>query len=158
MTSKTSVTLSIAVSCLLAFGATCHADGAGNVPLVIRSFMAAKSHPDVTLFRLAPSGEPTLSNGFHNMRIEEVIQLSATDAAQVTDALTSRATYTASHLGCVADGFGLRLERKGERLDLLIDVACYHVFDAETRTELGLLSDSGNAFFKLLIAKPGTSR
>jgi len=100
----------------------------------------------VIVYRLGESAQTPSSGTFHTNRILEEKQLDPWRASEVVRLLSATTTFTDSHVACVGaagTGFGLRLQRQDARLDLLVDVECFHLFDAASGEELALLSDEG---------------
>lgn len=116
------------------------------MPPAIAAFLAGGKDVRVVLYRLTDAYVPG-AGSFHGSGVAETRQLPDALAARAVAALGDRQSYTDNHVLCTDPGFGMRLTRGEEKLELIVGLSCRHVHDALSGKEIGSLSTPGQELF-----------
>lgn len=126
----------------------------GLIPAKIHAFVRQNTHITILVYELGDSAAVS-PEPFHWSPVRRVTELDPARTTATLNALTSASTYSTSHIACVGargTGIGLRLRGPNGNVDLIIDLLCKHVIDAEAHEEIGFLSRSGETFLKGIAA------
>jgi len=125
-------------------------DESGLIPMKICSFVRENRGITIVVYQF---GEGTASSlgTFHGNPIQHVTELDMARTTATIRALTSASTYSTAHVGClgsVGTGIGMSLRSADGKVDIMVDLLCKHVIDADSHDEIGILSRSGDAFLR----------